>query len=552
MLRRSTVFNSLLCLFLGLGSLSASEKPAADSPIAPLHEGMGEVHFGITTSSELAQTYFDQGLRLGFGFWWPEAQRSFEEAIRQDPEAPMAYWGKAWAYGPYINNGNPPERDLEQAYGAIQEALTRKAKGTGLEQALIEALSARYAKDASSERPPLDQAYYEAMRKVADRFPESPEALTLAAASYMNTTRWDYWTKDGKPKPGTPWLVETLEKSLALNPEHSGSIHYYIHSVEASDNPRRARPYAKILASTAPGIAHLVHMSSHILIQTGDYDLAADTNIDAANVDELYISQPDQEGRYQLGSYHHNVHFAWSAATFEGRSAVAIQTGRKLREKVYRQRTRNDIQKSSMTQLYASIPYFAMVRFGHWDEMLAAPKPEEGMLFETAMWHYARGIALLGRNDVDGALAEHAALTAIAERDDVPGMGRLSSKDMLRLAATTLEGEIHAKQKDYDRAIALLEEAVSIQDNLTYTEPPPWHYPVRQSLGAVLLEAGKPDHAEVVYREDLNRWQENGWSLYGLLQSLRAQGKSRQAELVEKRFLKAWVRADVALTASRF
>ena len=549
---RSNVFTSLLCLVVGLGSVSASEKPATDSPIAPLHEGMGDVHFAITTSSELAQTYFDQGFRLGYGFWWPEAQRSFEEAIRQDPDAPMVYWGKAWAYGPYINNGSPAESDLEQAYDAIQQALKLKSKGTALEQALIEALSARYAKDPKSERPPLDQAYYEAMKEVAARFPESPDALTLAAASFMNTTRWDYWTKEGKPKPGTPWMVETLEKSLALNPEHSGSIHYYIHGVEASDNPRRARPYARVLASTAPGIAHLVHMSSHILIQTGDYDLASDTNIDAANVDEFYIGQPDQEGRYQLGSYHHNVHFGWSAATFEGRSAVAIQTGRKLREKVYQQRTRNDIQKSSMTQLYASIPYFAMVRFGHWDDMLAAPQPEEGMLFETAMWRYARGIAVLGKNDVDGALAELAQLSAISERDDVPGMGRLSTRDMLRLATTTLEGEIRAKQGDYDRAIALLEEAVSIQDNLTYIEPPPWHYPVRQSLGAVLLEAGKPDHAEVVYREDLNRWEENGWSLYGLLQSLRAQGKSRQADLVEKRFLKAWVRADVALTASRF
>lgn len=549
---KNVVYRAVALAAFGVSSLQASESKERDVPIAPLHQGLGDVHFAITTSSELAQKYFDQGLRLGYAFWWSEAQRSFEEAIRQDPDAPMAYWGKAWAYGPYINMANPPERDLATAYEAAQDALKRKAKGTALEQALIEGMAHRYAKDPKTERPPLDQAYYLAMRPVAERFPESPDALTLAAGSYMNTTRWDYWTKDGKPKGDTPWLVETLEKSLALDDGHSGTIHYYVHTVEASDNPDRAVPGARILASTMPGAAHLVHMGSHILIQTGNYDQAADDNLEAAMVDELFIGQPDQEGRYPVGSYHHNVHFAWSAATFEGRSAVALQAGRKLREKVYSQRTFEDIKKSSMTQLYASIPYFAMIRFGRWDEMLAAPAPAPELLFERAMWHYARGIALLGKNDVEGALAELAEAKAIAGMADVPGMGRLSAPDMLKLAVSVLEGEIAAKQGDFDRAIARLEEAVNVQENLAYTEPPPWHYPVRQSLGAVLLEAGKPDHAEVVYQEDLKRWRENGWSLYGLLLSLRAQGRSREADLVEKRFLKAWVRADVALSASRF
>jgi len=530
---------------------AAAETPKADT-LAPLHEGMGNAHMAITTSSELAQRYFDQGLRLGYGFWWPEARRSMEEAIRQDPDAPMVYWGKAWAWGPYINNGNPPERDLETAYEAIQEALKRKSNGTALEQAMIVALSKRYAKDPAAERAPLDQAYYEAMKDVAALYPESPEALTLAAASYMNTTRWDYWDKEGKPKAGTPWLVETLERSLELDEEHSGSIHYYIHSVEASDNPYRARPYARILASTAPGIAHLVHMGSHILIQTGDYDQAADTNINAAVVDELYISQPDQEGRYQLGSYHHNVHFVWSAATFEGRSAVSLQYARKLREKIYLQRTRDDIKKSWFTQLYASLPYFAMVRFGKWDDMLGTPSPEEDILFEKAMWHYGRGIAFLGESEIASAVAEQSAVKAIADSGEVKGGGRVSVDEMLALAATTLQGEIAAKRGDYDKAIALLEEAVELQDNLAYTEPPPWHYPTRQSLGAVLLDAGKPVEAEAVYRADLKNWTENGWSLYGLMTSLREQGKSREADLIEKRFLKAWVRADVALSASRF
>jgi tetratricopeptide (TPR) repeat protein len=540
----------VLCISGGLGALWAAEKPV--DTIAPLHENIGKEHIDITTSSELAQTYFDQGLRLGYGFWWAEARRAFEEAIRQDPEAPMVYWGKAWAFGPYLNNGSPPERDLETAYEAIQEALKRKAKGTPLEQALIEALAHRYDKDPKAAREPLDQAYFQAMKDVAALFPEDVDALTLAAASYMNTTRWDYWTKDGKSKAGTPWLVETLESALAINGEHSGAIHYYIHAVEASDNPYRARPYARMLASTAHGIAHLVHMGSHILIQTGDYDFAGDTNIDASTVDELYMGRPDQEGRYPIGLYQHNTHFAWSAATFEGRSAVAIATARKLREKVYAQRTRDDIKKSWFSQLYASLPYFAYVRFGRWDDMLAMASPEEGMLFERAMWHYGRGLAFLGKHDIGSAVQEQAAVRAIAGGGEVAPGGRVSVDEMLNLAATTLEGEIEAARGDYDRAIQTLEDAVSIQDSLAYSEPPPWHYPVRQSLGAVLLEAGKPVDAEAVYERDLKRWPENGWSLYGLLQSLRAQGKTREAALVERRFLKAWARADVVLSASRF
>ena len=544
-----------LCTFLGAGlSLSSGveETPEADGTLAPLHEGMGTARIEITTSSELAQTYFDQGLRLGYGFWWPEARRSMEEAIRQDPEAPMAYWGKAWAYGPYINNGNPSARDREAAWEAIQEALARKSKGTALEQAMIDALAKRYHEDPEAEREPLDQAYFEAMRDLTSEFPENNEVLTLAAAAYMNTTRWDYWDKQGKPKPGTPWLVETLERALDLDGEHAGTIHYYVHAVEASDNPYRARPYARILASTAPGIAHLVHMGSHILIQTGDYDQAADTNIDAAVVDEFFISQPDQEGRYQVGSYHHNVHFVWSAATFEGRSAVSLQYARKLREKIYMQRTRDDIKKSWFTQLYASLPYFAMARFGKWDDMLATPAPEDDIHFEKAMWHYARGVAFLGKNDTDSAAAERDAVQAIADSGEVKSGGRVSVDDMLKIAATTLDGEIAAKKGDYDRAIPLLEKAVELQDGLAYSEPPPWHYPTRHSLGAVLLDAGHAERAEEVYKADLKRWAENGWSLYGLMTSLRHQGRSREADLVEKRFLKAWVRADVALNASRF
>ena len=301
-----------------------------------------------------------------------------------------------------------------------------------------------------------------------------------------------------------------------------------------------------------PGAAHLVHMGAHILIQTGNYDEAADFNLDAAAVDELYIGMPDQEGRYPVGSYQHNVHFAWSAAQFEGRSAVALQQAYKLRDKVRVQVGPNRIEESSRPQLFLSIPLFAQARFGRWDDIMSEPQPRAEYLFETAIWHYVRGLAHSATGDVKTAREHQEQVAAIAADENLPGMGRVSAKDMLRLAATALEADIVSRHDAPEKAIALLEEAINIQDNLAYTEPPPWYMPMRQTLGAVFLEAGQPDHAEVAFREDLRDWPENGWSLFGLLESLRAQGKTDEANRVQRRFLRAWSRADIVLTAARF
>ena len=369
----------------------------------------------------------------------------------------------------------------------------------------------------------------------------------------MNTTRWNYWDDEGKPLDDqTLWLVEQIERALEMDPNHPGAIHYYIHGVEASEDPYRAVPYARNLPRTMPGAAHLVHMGSHILIQTGNYDEAADFNLDAAAVDELYLGMPDQEGRYPVGSYQHNVHFAWSAAQFEGRSAVAIQQAHKLRDKVRVQVSPNRIAESSRPQLFLSIPLFAQARFGRWDDILREPQPRAEYLFETAIWHYVRGLAHSARGDEETAREHQEQVAAIAADENLPGMGRVSAKDMLRLAAAALEADILSRHDAPEKAIPLLEEAIHIQDNLAYTEPPPWYMPMRQTLGAVLLEAGQFDHAEAAFREDLREWPENGWSLFGLLEALRAQGKTDEANRVQRRFLRAWSRADIVLTAARF
>lgn len=543
---------SALLLVFGAG-VAADENPETNADLTvPLHDGLGVVHYSISGASERGQAYFDQGLRLVYAFWMSEARRSFDESARLDDSA-MAHWGRALAYGPYLNNGSPDEDDLETAWEAISRARELSGDATEKERAMIEALATRYSEDPAAERAPLDEAYHEAARALAERYPDDIEIQVLAAASWMNTTRWNYWDDAGKPLgEGTDWLVAQLERALDMDPKHPGAIHYYIHGVEASDDLHRAVPYARELPRTMPGAAHLVHMGSHILIQTGNYDEAADFNLDAAAVDELYMGMPDQEGRYPVGSYQHNVHFAWSAAQFEGRSAVAIQQAYKLRDKVRVQTSPNRLEQSSRPQLFLAVPLLAQARFGRWDDIMNEPQPRAEYMFETAMWHYVRGLAHSATGDPDAAREHHSQVAAIAADENLPGMGRVSASDMVRLAATALDADIVARHEDPAKAVPLLEEAIHIQDNLAYTEPPPWYMPMRQTLGAVLLEAGEADHAEVAFREDLRDWPDNGWSLFGLLESLRAQGKTEEAERVQRRFLRAWARADVVLTSPRF
>ncbi len=550
--RRCTTLLAVLALLFAAAAPALEEETNTTDLAVPLHAKLGTVSYPVSGASELGQRYFDQGLRLVYAFWMAEARRSFDEAARLDDNA-MSHWGRALAYGPYLNQGSPPEDQLETAWEAISRARELSGSATEKERAMIEALAVRYAEDPASDREPLDQAYHEKARALAETYPDDIELQVLAAASYMNTTRWNYWDDDGKPlNDGTLWLVEQIERALDMDPNHPGAIHYYIHGVEASDDLARAVPHARNLPRTMPGAAHLVHMGAHILIQTGNYDEAADFNLDAAAVDELYIGMPDQEGRYPVGSYQHNVHFAWSAAQFEGRSAVALQQAYKLRDKVRVQVGPNRIEESSRPQLFLSIPLFAQARFGRWNDIMSEPQPRAEYLFETAIWHYVRGLAHSATGNVEQARDHQKQVAGIAADENLPGMGRVSAKDMLRLAATALEADIVSRHDAPAKAIPLLEEAINIQDNLAYTEPPPWYVPMRQTLGAVLLEAGQPDHAEVAFREDLRHWPENGWSLFGLLESLRAQGKTDEANRVQRRFLRAWSRADIVLTAARF
>jgi tetratricopeptide (TPR) repeat protein len=521
--------------------------PTSGTP-PPLFDDLGTLHHKVTTSSAEAQRYFDQGLRLVYAFNHDEAHRAFTEAARLDPQCAMAYWGIAFTLGPNYNLPVDAERD-RAAYAAIQKAVALAPKVSDVERAYIEAIAKRHVADANADRKALDAAFADAMRDVTKRYPEDLDATTLFAESLMNLRPWGLWTKDGKPEPGTEEIVATLESVLQRDSNHPGAIHYYIHAVEASNQPERAEPYADRLGKLVPGAGHLVHMPSHIYIRTGRYHDAAEVNAKAAAIDATYIEKYDIQGPYRMMYYPHNIHFFWASATLEGRSKEALQAARDFSSKLPAEMVR----QMPMVEGFFPTYLFALVRFGKWQTILKQPAPPADLKYSTGMWHYARGWALAATKKVDKAVAEHAKLAAIAAA--TPADMRImmnSSADLLNLASNVLAGEIAAKRRDYDEAVRLLETAVSLQDNLGYEEPPAWYYPVRQSLGAVLLKARRATDAEAVYREDLRRNPENGWSLYGLRQSLQKQKKKEEAGETEQRFRKAWAKADIQLTASRF
>jgi len=523
--------------------------PPAGEPTSPLYPDLGSYSHPITTKSPLAQQYFDQGLRLVYGFNHDEARLAFEQAARLDPDAAMPYWGIAYTLGPNYNLPADPARD-RQAWDAVLKAQATAAGVSEPERAYVAAISTRYGKDAPTDRRSLDQAYAMAMRELSQRHPDDLDAATLYAEAMMDLRPWNLWTHDGKAQPGTDEIVATLESVLKRNPNHPGANHYYIHAVEASNAPDRALPSADRLGGLSPGAGHLVHMPSHIYIRTGRYGDAADTNVRAVAVDEKYIREQNVQGPYAMMYYPHNIDFIYASAAFDGRSASAIEAADKLIGKIHIEM----IPQMPMLEGFVPRPLFARLRFGKWEQILRQPAPPAGLLYATGVWHYARGIAFLRTGKTAKAQAELFALEKIGKALPPDQLATQVNKgsQLLGVASHTLAGEIEAKRGRYPQALKQLEAAVKLQDALTYMEPPDWYYPVRQSLGQVLLEAGRAPKAEAVYRKDLEAYPNNGWSLYGLAASLRAQGRQQEAADVEQRFTQAWLRADVTLAASRF
>ncbi|MDE5076078.1 MAG: tetratricopeptide repeat protein [Trichodesmium sp. St5_bin2_1] len=541
------------CIYITLTlnpSLSASERSQSQlNSAVPLWNNLGNIHHKITTNSPQAQRYFDQGLTFIFGFNHAEAKRSFQQAIQLDSDCAMCYWGMALSEGPNINAPMNKE-SIPTAYQAIQKAQKLSTKTTPIEQVYIEALSQRYSPQNLENRQPLDMAYANAMRELFQQYPNDLDAATLFAESLMDLMPWNYWQENGEPQPLTNEVVKTLEFVLEKKPNHPGAIHYYIHALEASPYPEKAEKAADRLRNLVPASGHLVHMPSHLYLRIGRYHDAASANQNAIKADEKFLATSQQKGLYSALYYPHNIHFFWSAASMEGRSEDAINAARKLVDKVSLQ----EVKQIPFSEIFLPTPYFSLVQFGKWDEILTESQPSNDFPYTMAMWHYARGIAWVGKGSLENAQFEYQKIKDLLQNSEISSLETVNvpATNLISIANHLLVAKMADLKDKNEEMISEYQAAVKIQDNLPYTEPPYWYYPVRLSLGAALLRLNRKQEAEAVYRQDLQQHPNNGWSLYGLAESLSAQGKQKEAEEVKQEFKKAWLEADIKLTTSEF
>jgi tetratricopeptide (TPR) repeat protein len=523
-----------------------AEKPGPQGELAPRLQNLGSHVFPVSTQNEDAQKFINQGMNLAYSFNHAEARRAFREAARLDPTLAMAYWGQALVLGPNIN-AMMESSEEPHALENVKRAMELKGNASPREQALIEALSKRYSGDAA-HRQVNDKAYAEAMRAVHQRFPDDLDIAMLYVESTMDLRPWGYWMPDGRPHEGIAEIVALTEEVMRRNPKHPAALHMYIHLMEAH-HPDKAEAAADALQPLLPAAGHMVHMPGHIYQRVGRYNDAIRSNELAIAADEDYITQCRAQGLYPMGYYPHNIHFLWFAATADGQSARALEAARKVAAKI----DDEALKAVPITAGFRVVPYLALTRFGRWDEMLREPEPPANA-YLRGMWHYNRGIALVARNKVAEAETELARLLELLPDKSLDGplFSPNTARNVLAIGPEVLRAEIAGARGQYDKAITHAEKAVRLEDALIYTEPAEWHYPPRHLLGALLLQAGRPAEAETVYWEDLRRNRNNGWALFGLTQALKAQNRADDAALVESRFRKAWERADVTLTASRF
>lgn len=519
----------------------------ADTSQPRIVPGLGNMIHEVTTSSPLAQDFFNQGLRYIYAFNHSEAVRSFRAALMSDPACAMAYWGIAHAYGPNINM--PMTKEAEKmAFDAIQRAKALRSRVSARDAAYIDALSLRY-RDTGVDRTMADSAYIGAMKQLAETYTDDPDAATLYADALMNTFAWQYWEKDKSFKPQARKVLGVLEGVISKHPGHAGAHHLLLHLVEGSDQPARGLKSAVALDTLMPRAGHIVHMPSHIYIRTGNFDLAAKSNIKAIAVDESIYGNSLPEGAYAM-YYGHNIHFLYFTANMLGQKYLSIETARKLAAKVQT----DQLESNPFAQEFSNVSYYSYIRFGLWDEMLAQPAPSGRLPYMQSMWHFGRGLAYLRKDNLELAKRELDLLDSLSNlkvlKSIYTSLDPVSST--VTIATALLQGEIQLAEGRTEAGLATLRKTVNMEDQLIYNEPPTWPIPVRQFLGAALLEANNYKEAEKIYREDLDRHPENGWSLFGLYKALEARAGQREAAQVLKRFDEAWSSADINLVSSRF
>ena len=511
---------------------------AAQAP-PPLFDNLGALHVPIATVSSKAQAYFNQGMRLAFAFNHAEAARSFRAAQQADPACAMCHWGEALVLGPNINAPMFPAA-VAPAHAASQQAVALAPQAGPAEQALIAALAQRYAAAPPVDRAPLDQAYADAMANAARAFPNDDTIQVLFAEALMDVSPWNYWEAGGtRPRGRTTEMVDALERVLERNPNHPGAIHYYIHAMEASSVPEKALPPARRLAALIPGAGHIVHMPSHIYYRVGLYKDALDSNLAAIATDEKYFQRHDSDPVYKGAYYPHNIHFVMVSALMGGDGKTALDAAAKL-DKALPVALLKDL---SVMQPVKAAPYFSHVQFSSPATLVALPDPGPDLVLVKAMWHYARATGFARQGNAEQSRREVDAIAAIERTADFKPLlaWGVPAPDIVRTAWAVAAARLADAQGNLLDAIRLYQEAIAVQDKLPYTEPPFWYYPVRQSLGSVLLRAGRLDEAEQVFRMSLARTPSNGWALRGLMEVYKQRGDQPALAAASKRFTTTWL-----------
>ncbi|HVF92355.1 MAG TPA: hypothetical protein VNH22_19980 [Blastocatellia bacterium] len=535
----------ILAILIPGAALGQQHAHQAQERSATLMPGLGAHHHPVSTSNREAQRFFDQGLALAYAFNHEEATLSFRRAAELDPGLGMAYWGVAFSVGPNYNLDIDPER-AKAAYEAIQKARALSSRAPAQERAYIEALARRYSADTNADRRQLAIDYKNAMGEMVKSYPDDLDAATLYAESMMNLRPWKLWNKEGKPEEGTEEIVSVLESVLRRDPNHIGANHFYIHAVEASPNPERGLASARSLKTLAPSAGHLVHMPAHIQMRVGDYNSAALSNEAGAEADRTYIRSRGGQGVYPMMYYNHNVHFLVAAYGMAGRFEDARRAASELYGNLSPQ-----VKQMPMVDSMLPAPSLVLVRFRRWSDVLSLPEPPEEMPGTRAMWRYSRATAYAGTGQVAKAEAERETFLAAAKALPADAQwGFSSASAIMKIAETVLGAKISLAKRDTRAAVELFKQAIALEDQLPYNEPAEWDAPTREALGGVLLRSRRYREAEEVFREDLKRNPRSGRSLFGLFQSLRAQGKRSEAESVEKEFREAWKYADTPLRAA--
>jgi tetratricopeptide (TPR) repeat protein len=529
-------------MLFAVTAFAQHEHAATEAKPVMLYDNIGNYHHPVSTSNPEAQKYFDQGLTFIYAFNHDEAIRAFRKALDLDPNIAMAYWGIAYALGPNINLDVDPQRE-QAAYEAVQKALEISKNAPENERAYVETLAKRYSNDPNADLKKLAVEYKDAMKQLVQRYPDDLDLATLYADALMNLHPWKLWTPDGKPTEGTEEMVAVLESVLKRSPNHPGANHLYIHAIEASPYPERALPSARRLETLVPGAGHLVHMPAHIYSRTGDYDLAAVRNEVAMKADEDYFKASGQmQGIYPAMYYNHNIHFLYFARAMEGR----YEDAKKAADQVTANVTPH-VKEMPMLDGYVPTAMFVLLRFNKYDAILKTPAPGEGMPITKALWHYARGVAYARTDRIALADKEQTALEdATKEIPEDALVGLNPAPIVMNVASALLHAEIARAKKNPDAA-EWFRKAVEAEDAVSYNEPPDWYYPIRESLGGVLLRQGRAPEAEQVFREDLAKHPRNGRSLFGLYEALRAQSKTADAAWIKVQFDEAWKNADTKL-----